>query len=240
MALPKIDLPVYDLTIPSTQQVIKVRPFSVKEEKLLLLAVEENNVDNIISTVKQIINNCIIEGELDINKLPFFDIDYVFVFLRAKSVGDTVEVNLTCNNETENGICGNVFSADMDIRKCEIIKQDDVSNDIKLDKDKGVKMKYPNYSQMKHIEFGNEVDAKINTIINSIDYIYDKKGVYSSKDHSKEELRDFVEGLTEENFRKLEYFTDNFPTFAVVLEKKCNKCGFEHKVRYTDFYDFFF
>ena len=153
---------------------------------------------------------------------------------------ESVDVNMTCNNETETGTCGNVFVAQMNISNVEIIKDENIKDDIKLDKDKGVKMKYPNYAVMKRIEFGNEVDAKINTIINSIDYIYDKKGMYSSKDYSKDELKEFVEGLTEENFRKLEEFVDNFPTFAVVLEKTCDKCGFHHNVRYTDFYDFFF
>lgn len=238
--LPKIDVPIYELTIPSNKKVIKVRPFSVKEEKLLMIALESKEPDEIINTMKQVVNNCILDGDADINKLPFFDVDYMFIFLRAKSVGDHVEVSLTCNNETENGICGNVFPAEMDISKVEIISDESVSNDIKLDKDKGVKMKYPNYAVMKRIEFSNEVDQKTNTIINAIDHIYDKKGIYSSKDYSKDELKEFVEGLTEANYRKLEEFVDNMPTFAVVLEKECNKCGFHHRVRYTDFYDFFF
>lgn len=239
MTLPIIDVPTYELTIPSTKKVIKVRPFTVREEKLLLIALESKDAEEIIKTVKQIITNCIIEGSVDISKAPFFDIDYMFIFLRAKSIGNTVEVKMTCNNIVDGDMCGNSFSADMDISKCDIVG-DDVNDDIKLDGGKGVKMKYPNYSQMKHIELGNEVDAKINTVINSIDYIYDKEQMYSSKDYSKAELRHFVESMTEEKFRKLEAFVDNFPTFAVVLEKQCNKCGFEHKVRYTDFYDFFF
>ena len=96
MPLPKISVPTYDLTIPSNKEVIKVRPFSVKEEKLLLIALESKNVDEIISTVKQVINNCIVRGEVNIDKLPFFDIDYIFIFLRAKSVGESVEVKMTC------------------------------------------------------------------------------------------------------------------------------------------------
>ena len=109
MALPKIDVPTYELTIPSDKKVIRVRPFTVKEEKLLMIALESENADEIISTVKQVVNNCIIEGEIVINKMPFFDMDYIFVFLRAKSVGDNVEVNLTCNNEVNGEVCGNVF-----------------------------------------------------------------------------------------------------------------------------------
>ena len=240
MSLPKIDLPVYELTIPSNGQVIKVRPFTVKEEKLLLISLETGEIDDIIKTTKQIINNCIITSDVNIDKLPFFDVDYMFIFLRAKSIGETVEVQLTCNNVLEDGNkCGNVFPADMDIAKCDIEKDETISDDIKLTADKGVKLKYPGYATMKRVE-QNEVDAKTNIIVNSIDYIYDKNGQYSWKDHTKDELKEFVEGLTEENFKKLENFVDNFPTFMVKIQSKCNKCGFEHDVRYSDFYDFFF
>ena len=239
MALPKIDLPVYDMTIPSSGKVVQVRPFTVKEEKLLLIAIESKNQDEIVKTVKQVINNCLVSGEANVDKLPFFDIDFMFIFLRAKSIGETVEVNLTCNNEVEGERCGNVFPTDMDISKCDIDRKD-ISDDIKLDTKRGVKMKYPNYSSMKALENSSVVDQKTAIIINSIDHIYDDKGVYSANDHSKDELREFVEGLTEENFKKLEAFVDNFPTFAVKLEATCTKCGFHHTVRYTDFYDFFF
>lgn len=110
MPLPKIELPTYELTIPSNGDVIKVRPFTVKEEKLLLIAAESKDANEIISTVKQVINNCIIEGAVDINKSPFFDIDYIFIFLRAKSVSETVPMRMTCNNVLEDGTtCGNMF-----------------------------------------------------------------------------------------------------------------------------------
>ena len=238
--LPKIDVPLYDLTIPSTGQSVKVRPFTVKEEKLLFMAVESGDAGEIVKTVLQVINNCIVNEDVDISKLPFFDIDYMFIFLRAKSIGESVEVNMTCNNELEDGRrCGNVFETDMDISKVDIIKDDTISNDIKLDRNKGVIMKYPTYSLMKHIEGVSDIDKKTVIIINSIDKIYDEKGMYSSKDHSKDELKSFVEGLTQENYSKLEKYVDNFPTFAVRLDGKCTRCGFEHHVRYTDFTDFF-
>lgn len=240
MPLPKINVPVYDLTIPSTKTVVKVRPFSVKEEKLLLLALESENIEDIISTVKQVINNCIVKGDINVDKLPFFDIDYIFIFLRAKSVGDVVEVKLTCNNIVEDGHkCGHVFDANMDVAKVEIERSVEVSETIKLDATKGVKMKYPTYSVMRHLE-KNEIDQKTNIIMKSVDHIYDKDGIYPAKDYSREELKEFIEGLTEANYKKLEAFVDNFPTFVVNLEATCPKCKFHHKVRYSDFYDFFF
>lgn len=241
MALPKIDLPTYELTIPSSGEVITVRPFSVKEEKLLLMALEGGKADDIIKTTKQIVNNCIIDGKVDIDKLPFFDMDYIFIFLRGKSIGETVEVNLTCNNILENGDkCGNVFPTKMDIAKCEINYPEDITDQIDLGNNKGIKLKYPNYSTMKHIDEGSEVDQKSNIIVSCIDYIYDEDGMYSSKDHTKDELKEFIEGLTEENYKKLEAFVDEMPSFTVNLEETCPKCGFHHKVRYSDFFDFFF
>jgi hypothetical protein len=240
MALPKIDIPTYDLTLPSSGTTLKVRPFSVKEEKLLLIALESKDSNDIINTVKQVVNNCIVEGKFDVNKSPFFEVDYIFIFLRAKSIGEKVAVKLTCNNVLEDETkCGNIFPAELDVSNCEIVDDNPVPNDIKLGGDKGVKMKYPGYGAMKKVDSKLDIDRTVNIIIDSIDYIYDAKGIYSAKDHSKEELNDFVMGLTEENFRKLEEYVNNFPTFAVRIEATCNKCGFQHKVRYTDFADFF-
>lgn len=241
MALPKIDVPIYELKLPSSGKVIKVRPFSVKEEKLLFMAVESKKNEDIVNTVKQVINNCIISGEFSVDKAPFFDVDFLFIFLRAKSISESVEVNLTCNNEVEGKRCGNVFPTEMDIANCELFKIDGLTDDIKLGGANGVKMKYPSYSLIKSFEDDDRaVDKKIKLITNSIDYIYDKDGIYPAKDHSSEELKEFVEGLTEANYKKLEFFCDNFPTFVVKLDAKCTKCGFQHSVRYTDFYDFFF
>jgi hypothetical protein len=241
MGLPKIDVPVYDMTVPSTGKVIKVRPFSVKEEKILFMALESKDMDSIITTVKQIINNCIVEGELDVDRAPFFDIDYAFIFLRAKSVGPSVEVNLTCNNVLESGDkCGNIFETSMDIANCDIMKDEEINPEIDLGKGSGIKMKYPNYAVIKRIESSEAIDKKTTMIVNSVDYIWDKKGQYSSKDYSKDELKDFVEGLTEENYKKLEKFIDHLPVFVVKMDATCTRCGFEHHVRYSDFYDFFF
>lgn len=240
MALPKIDVPTYELTLPSNGETLRLRPFNVREEKLLLMALESKDQNEIVSTVKQVVNNCIVEGKFDVNKAAFFEIDFVFIFLRAKSIGDKVAVKLTCNNVKEDGErCGNIFPAELDVSNCEIVNDNPISNDIKLGKDKGVRMKYPGYAAMKRVDSGLDIDRTINIIVDSIDYIYDKDGIYSSKDHTKEELHKFVEELTEANFRQLEEFIDNFPTFAVRINATCNKCGFEHSVRYSNFADFF-
>ena len=239
MALPKIELPAYDFVIPSSKKTIRVRPFTVKEEKMILMAVESKVPADIIATVKQVINNCILDGDLDVDKMPFFDIDYIFIFLRAKSVGETVAVKLTCNNVVDDKTCGNEFMAEMDISNVELIQYDGVQNDIKLGPASGVRMRYPNYSIMRKIEELPQIDKKTHIIVSSIDYVYDSKGMHSYKDYTTDELKEFVEGLTEENYKKLESYVDKFPTVAAKIETTCTKCGFNHKVRYTDFFDFF-
>jgi hypothetical protein len=194
----------------------------------------------VIKTVKQVINNCVITGDVNVDRLPFFDIDYLFIFLRAKSIGENVDVTLTCNNVLEDEtVCGNVFPTKMDVTNIEIERPEGIDDDIKLTDVAGVKMKYPNYATMKRIE-ETDMDVKTNMIANAIDYIWDEQGKHSAKESSKEELIEFVESLTENNYKKLQDFVDNTPKFVVKLDAKCPKCGFDHKVRYSDFYDFFF
>lgn len=241
MKLPKIDVPIYDVNLPSTGRSVKIRPFTVKEEKLLLMAVESKDNEKIIKTTKQVINNCIVQAHgLDIEKLPFFDIDYLFIALRAKSIGETIEMNYTCNNQTEQGSCGGMFQADIDISKCVINKGKDIDSNIKLSEKITVKMRYPTYEIMKAI-MGNEtiIEKKIRIMCHCIERVVSDGTVYSAKDFSKTEVQAFVEGLTQEQYKKLEEFVDNFPTFFIESAGKCPKCGFEHKIKYTDFTRFF-
>lgn len=240
--IPKVDLPIYELTLPSNGKKIRIRPFIVKEEKLLLMAVESNDEKTIIDTTKQILNNCVIDGQdFNIDKLPFFDIDYLFIALRAKSIGESVDINYTCNNITGSGNrCGNVFPAKIDVSNCSVIRDDTISKDIHLSGKMLVKMKYPNYTTMKLIlENDNIINKKINIIAGSIEMIQDGDNVYTSKDFTKQEVIEFVENLTQEQYRKLEYFVDNFPSFVITSQATCDACGYTHKLEYKDFASFF-
>jgi len=240
MSLPKIDLPTYELTLPSSGKKIKVRPFLVKEEKLLLIAADSGEDDDIISTTKQVINNCILTKGIDVEKLPFFDIDFLFIALRAKSIGEKVEMQFTCNNEVEDKQCGHTFDADIDISEAKIDEVDGISKDIEISPTITMRMKYPTYTTIRGIkEEDDAIERKMKVIVNSIDYIADGENIHSSKDYSREDLTKFVEDLTEEQFKKLELFVENLPTFAVHLEAKCENCGFEHKIKYTELESFF-
>lgn len=242
--LPKIDVPTYELKLPSTGQEITVRPFLVKEEKLLLMAAESDDTEEIVRTTKQVINNCILTDNINVNNLPFFDVDYLFIALRAKSIGETIELQFTCNAITEEGKeCGTVFDAEADITDVGVEYYGDFTKDkkISLDSTTFVKMRYPSYSVMKDIgDDQSLIDNKIDVLIHCIDQIIKDDKVYSNKDYTKEELKEFIEGLTEEKFRKLEKFIDNLPSFYVKIEKNCPKCNYKHNIKYKDFQSFFY
>ena len=117
------------------------------------MAVESKDTNEVINTVKQIVTNCIVSGNIDLDKTPFYDVDYLFIFLRAKSIGESIDVKLTCNNTLEDGrTCNNVFDADMNISNCEIVKDETVKDDIRLDGRHGIIMKYPSYATIKRLE----------------------------------------------------------------------------------------
>lgn len=242
MALPKIQTPTYELKLPSSGKEILVRPFLVKEEKLLLLAAESGDEQEIIRTTKQVINNCLISGEVDIDKLPFFDIDYLYIALRAKSVGENLDLKFTCQTMLPDGTaCDNLFEAKIDISNVELLKKADVEKDINLSPVLRIKMKYPTYALMKSLSMDDiAIERKIMVIVNCIDQIIEKDKVYTQKDFTKNELKGFVEGMTQEQFKKVEYFVDNFPTFIINSKAKCSKCNTEHGIKFDDFTSFFF
>lgn len=237
--LPKIDLPTYEIKLPSTGKQISVRPFIVKEEKLLLMALESNDENEIVRTTKQIVNNCVV-GTIDIDKLPFFDVDYIFIVLRAKSVGESIEIKFTCNNiipETSM-VCGTVFPANIDVTNCKIVKNESIKDMIPLTGKMSVKMRYPSYSTIRSVIEEFE-DSNINMISECIDMIVDGDNVYTRKDHTKEEILDFIENLPQQQYKKLEDFVNNFPSFVVTSSATCPKCKFNHELEYDDFTSFF-
>lgn len=239
MGLPKVDVPIYELTLPSTGKAISVRPFLVKEEKLLLMALASNDETQIIDTTKQIVNNCMLTKGIDVNKLPYFDIDYLFIALRAKSVGENIDVSFICNNKTPEGKCGFVFPVKIDIAHVKILNNEK-KKEVQLSPTLVVKMKYPSYAIMKRL-MGSEdgLTKKIKLIASCIEVMIDGDKTYSPKDYSKEEFEEFLENMTEVQFKKLDEFTQELPYFVVTAEHDCPKCGFHHKIEYKDFTSFF-
>lgn len=230
---------MYTLKLPSSEQELTVRPFLVKEEKLLLMAVKSDDAQEIIRTTKQVINNCIIEPQINVDILPFFDIDYLFIALRAKSIGESVEINFICQNKVEGEKCGGAFAVNIDIANIEVENRDKPL-EIKFNDNLIFNMKYPTYALMKALDEKSDLlETKIKIIVASIDKIFSKGQYYTTKDITPTEMQEFVEGLTQEQFSILEDFIKNFPSFHAKGTGKCKKCGKVHDVRYKDFVNFF-
>jgi len=238
--IPTIDVPTYDLKLPSNGKEVKVRPFLVKEEKLLLMAVSTDDAQEIIKTTKQVINNCLISKDVNIDTLPFFDVDYLFIALRAKSVGEKISVGYVCLTKTDGIECGGKFKVDLDISNIAVVKDDSIEMDIAFNDDLIFRMKYPSYSVIKSItEKDTSIEKTIKIVAACIERVFTKGQYYTSKDMTPDEMASLVESLTNEQFMKLEEFTKNFPYFEVIGSGNCTKCGKTHSVRYNDFVSFF-
>lgn len=240
MELPKLSVPIYTATLPSTGQKIRVRPFFVKEEKLLLIAKESGDPRTMIEVTKQIITNCLVDNDLNVSDLPFFDIDYLFLLLRAKSIGETVEMNFVCNNKVDEEKCGAVFPVELDILKATLSKNETIEEKVWLNDSVGVKFKYPKYAAMKMINDDlSPFEQKMKIVENSIDYIFDKEKTYSSKEIDSENLQKFIEGLTQKQMNVLENWVNNLPYFEIRTSQTCPKCNFNHEIKFKDFTSFF-
>ena len=218
MGLPTIAVPEYTLTLPSTGKEVKYRPFLVKEEKILLLAMESEKTEEILLATKTIIENCIFD-DLDVDEMPTFDMEYIFLQLRGKAKGEVIELQYKCPT------CKGEIPLNIPIDDIKVSKDENHTNDIKLTEDLGVIMKYPNMKLQMDIanneEDKNEIENLFKTIILCIDYIYDKENTYPSKDHTKKEMNDFLESLTDTQFQKLAEFFSTAPALKHSIELHC-------------------
>ena len=227
MALPKLGVPTYELNLPSTGKTIKYRPFLVKEEKLLLLAMESEDEKEVISAVKNLLKNCI-TSRIKVDNLPSFDLEYIFLKIRAASVGEMIEMTVTCTDDNETNT-----TASIDLSKIEIQKDKEHSSKIMLEKDCGIIMKYPSMDRFIESQFLNK---NINTeqvfefIAGNIDQIFQGEEVFDSTTTSKKEFREFVEGLTSKQFESIQKYYETMPklshTFTVVNPNTGVECKY--------------
>lgn len=240
MALPKIDTPVYDITLPLSQKEIRFRPFLVKEQKNLLMAIEADDKETIERNVKQILHNCTLTEGVDVESLPVVDVEYYFLQLRAKSVGEIVENKYVCNNEVDGKVCGNTMDVNIDLTNIKVEKNPDIKDVIQLTKDISIKLKYPQFSTIEKITNNtNSVDIAFDIIADSIEYIFDGAQYYYAYESTPEELSEFIEGLSTEQFSKIEEFFANVPKIKKRVEIKCSKCGFDHSIEVEGLQSFF-
>lgn len=245
MALPKIDTPIYELELPLSQKKIRFRPFLVKEQKNLLMALESDDSDTINSNVRQILNNCTVSTDVDVEDLPIIDIEYYFLNLRARSVGEVVETKYRCNNSVikEDGNikeCGNTMDVNINILDIKVQKDDDLKDIIQLNSNIAVKLRFPPFSSIeKTMKLKTPADVAFELIMDSIEVIYDGEQAYYTKEAPREELQEFVESLNKAQFEKLEDFFNNSPRLNKNIEVKCTRCGFEHEIYFEGLESFF-
>lgn len=231
MALPKIDQPLFDLIIPSTGKKVEFRPFLVKEEKILLIA-QSGGDGEMIRAIKQIINNCVIE-DINVDDLATFDLEYMFLKLRAKSVNNLIKLSYRDNEDEE------LYDFEVDLDKIEVEMPKDINPKIKINETVGMTMKYPSAGISDKIsEFENEVELLTFFITNCIDTIYDEETVYVASDYSAKELNEFLDSLDVSTFDKIREFFEKIPKMRHVINYT-NKLGNERTIELSSIRDFF-
>jgi hypothetical protein len=229
MVLPKIATPTYELELPSTGQPIKYRPFLVKEEKLLVLALESEDTKQITTAIKTVIKNCIETKNVKVETLPTFDIEYLFLNIRGKSVGEEIEVNIICPDDDETTVPVKINVDDIQVHK-----NPDHVKQIKVDDSIMMEMKYPSLDQFIKSNFdlsaGNTMDQSFDLIASCIDKIYTEEEVWAAGDVSKKELLEFLEQMNSTQFKDIEKFFETMPKLSHTVQIKNPKTEVESEV----------
>ena len=246
-SLPKLTVPTYTLTIPSTKKKVKYRPFLSKEEKILMMIKQSTNKDEVLQAMKDIITVCTFD-KIDVNKLAIFDMEYIFLQLRAKAVGEIINIDMKCANKVEvvndedtevkMKECGNLIPFAIDIEKIKVDFPKEHTNVIKLEKNIGITLNYPSINDMDILEDDSKTDSEV--IIYLISNIFDKNNVYEAADSTKDDVIEFVENINPkqiEDIRKKFFYS--MPSLSYTVKYKCSKCGKEGEYTFKGINDFF-
>jgi hypothetical protein len=229
MPLPKIATPIYELEIPSLKKKIRYRPFLVKEEKILIIALESEDSKQIANAVKNVISNCILSKGVKVEDLSTFDIEYLFLNIRGKSVGETVDVLITCPDDETTQV---PMSINLDEINVEVDPKH--SRDIKLDDTLTLRMRYPSMTEFikNNFDSGDDVsvDDTFDLIISCIEQIYSEEESWTASDSTKKELLEFVEQLSSKQFKEVEKFFETMPKLSHTIKIKNPKTGVESEV----------
>jgi len=227
MSLPINPLPEYELELPSNGKKIKYRPFLVKEEKILLLALETQDSSQITNAIKQILKSCVLTRGIKIEELPTFDIEYLFLNLRGKSVGENIDLIVTCSDDGETQVPVTVY-----IDEIKVQKNPNHSIDIKLGTDLTLRMKYPSLNEFikTNFEFNSErstsnIEKSFEIITSCMDVVFTNENSWAAKDCTKKELFDFIDGLTTQQFKLIENFFQTMPVLSHKFEVTNPKTG---------------
>jgi len=218
MPLPKITTAEYELKLPSSGKTIKYRPFLVREEKILILSLESEDRKQITSAVKQVLKECVLTKGIKVDQLPSFDIEYLFLNVRSKSVGETIDLVVTCGDDGTTEV-----PVTVPIDEIKVTKSDDHSQDIELSDGYTVRMKYPSLSQFiennfSEVDSDDLVEKSFDMVASTIDMVYNDEEMFSAAECTKKELKDWVETLTSAQFQKIEKFFETMPKLTHTLK----------------------
>jgi hypothetical protein len=235
MALPKVNTPTYELVVPSTDEKVKFRPFLVKEEKILLIAMEAQEQSGILNAVKDIVKSCTFD-KFDVNRAPIFDIEYIFLNIRAKSVGEVSTVNLRCPDDNETFV-----QTEIDLTKVDVQITEGHTNKIELTDEMGMIMTYPTLDSFSDSTTVINASNMLDVIASCVSQIYDKKGedVYDAKDSTKQEIVDFLESLNSKQFLEIQKFFDTMPKLTHTVNIENPETKVKSDITLTGLNDFF-
>tara|TARA_B100000925_G_scaffold112344_1_gene83072 strand:- start:28 stop:747 length:720 start_codon:yes stop_codon:yes gene_type:complete len=238
MPLPTISTPTYELTLPSSNRKVKFRPFLVKEEKILILAMESQDTKQIVRSVKDVISKCILTRGIKVEKLSTFDIEYLFLNIRGKSVGEDIEVMVTCPDDGKTQV-----PMSINIDSIKIQRDENHTKDIKLDDVYTLRMKYPSLNEFIKNNFGDVenmgVDDTFDLIASCIDQVYSEEESWASEECTKKELSDFVESLNSSQFKLVENFFVTMPKLAHTVKVTNPNTKVESEVKIEGLQSFF-
>ena len=215
MPLPTIVTPSYELNLPSSGKKIKYRPFLVKEEKILILAIESGSMKDISRAIKDVLKNCILTKGVKIDELPTFDIEYLFLNIRSRSIGESIDLVITCPDDNETKVNKQIY-----IDEIEVKTNEDHNPDIKLDDTYTMRLKYPSLDQFidENFNFDEAKDNSFDIISSCIEMVYSDEEAWEAKDCTKKELLEFVERLNSSQFKEVEKFFDTMPKISHDIE----------------------
>ena len=217
MPLPKIATPTYELELPSTGKTVTYRPFLVKEEKLLVLALESEDTKQITTAIKAVLKSCVQTKGIKVEQLPTFDIEFLFLNIRGKSVGEKLEVNVICPDDEETQV-----KVDINLDDIQIEKSEDHNNQIKLDDELMMEMKYPSLDEFikNNFDFKNEnvMDQSFQLIASCIDKIYNEEEVWATADCTKKEVNEFLESMNSSQFKEIETLFETMPKLSHTIK----------------------
>jgi len=240
MPLPKINTPTYELVLPSNNKKVKYRPFLVREEKILVMALESEDMSQITNSIIQILTDCILTKGIDVASLATFDIEYLFLNIRAKSVGESVEVNVTCPDDNRTTV-----EIDVNIDSIKVKKDRKHKDTVKLDDTLSLKLKYPSVAQFIDNNFevsddtGDSVAKSLSMITSCMDMIYNDEESWDASESTNEELTEFIEQLNTKQFKQIEKFFETMPKLSHKLKVTNPKTGVESEVLLEGLASFF-